>query len=225
MNSSTTLFMYALCFGIFFMHTWIGKSNKSNRLFDSHGRPAADPVSLLGLYAAGIIWLALIPALFIARSFEDPFFTGIAPSVGWIIVFTLLLAAAVISGARLNREIGSCPKGCDIFSKRILSWFFVLRIVFLCAYELFFRGFVLFDCIEWLGIPWAVTISTLLTVIIHVFNGKKEMWACIPFGIILCCCCITIHTVWPAIILHVALAMTYETLFIQQLFTKLKTAK
>ena len=225
MNSSNTLFMYMLCFAIFFMHTWISKSNNSNRLFDSHGRPAADPAGLLGLYGAGIIWLALVPVLFIARSLTGTLFNDIAPSAGWIILFSLLLAAAIVSGARLNRQVSSCSAGSAIFSKRLLAGFFALRIIFLCAYEFFFRGFVLFDCINWLGIPWAIIVSTSLTVIIHVFNGKKEMWGCIPFGVILCCCCISIHAVWPAMILHVALAMTYEVLFIQQLYAKLKTAK
>ena len=131
----------------------------------------------------------------------------------------------VVTGTLSTHNIPFDHKQDTLLTKNFLHWFIVLRILFLCGYELFFRGFLLFDCIQWLGIPWAITISTGLTVLIHVFNGKKEMWACIPFGIILCSCCIAVHAVWPAIILHIALAMSHELTLIAQFLTKLKPAK
>ena len=60
------------------------------------------------------------------------------------------------------------------------------------------------------GLIPAIALSTGLTVLIHVFTNKKEMWGCIPFGIILCGCSVVFNAVWPAIVLHLALSLSYE---------------
>ena len=130
-----------------------------------------------------------------------------------------------LTGFRKGRQIRIKYENRSVSSNVFVSYYFPVRILFLCAYELFFRGFLLFDCIRWFGILPAIIITTGLTVLIHVFTNKKEMWACIPFGIILCSCCITIHSVWQAIVLHLALSLAYEIPPVNQFLNQLKLIK
>ena len=57
MNHSASILIYAGCFTMDFVATWISKHNKSNRLFDAQGVLASNSSSLLGLHVAGIYWL------------------------------------------------------------------------------------------------------------------------------------------------------------------------
>jgi len=84
-----------------------------------------------------------------------------------------------------------------------------LRILFLVVYEFFFRGVVLFITIGDAGIITAVIINLSLYVIIHWFH-VKERYGSIPMGLILCSLAIYYQSVWPAIVVHAALALSHE---------------
>ena len=171
------------------------------------------------------MWLGLIPLILLKRSFNETITREVLPTFSWFLSFIFLVILVTICSLRISRQIHISHKDIHILSGKFLGQYFFVRILFLVAYELFFRGLLLFDCIEWFGIFQAITFSTLLTVILHVFSGKKEMWACIPYGIISCCCCISIQAVWPAIILHLALSITYETSLLNRSLTHLKLVK
>jgi membrane protease YdiL (CAAX protease family) len=60
----------------------------------------------------------------------------------------------------------------------------------------------------------AVVINCFLYVLIHWFE-KKERYGSLPMGLVLCAVSIYYHSVWPAIAIHAALALSHEiTLFI-----------
>ncbi len=210
MNHSASILIYACCFTMVFVGTWISKYNKSNRLFDAQGVLAAKSSILLGLHVAGISLLGLFPIILLKKSPEIILTGSRFPDFLWLIVWVLLLIVIVATGLRAGRNIQIYQQYRHGFSNKFLSIYFLLRILFLCSYELFFRGLLLFDCIKWLGIYPAILLTTFFTVLIHVFTNKKEMLGCIPFGIMLSCCCIFFNAVWPAIVLHVALSMAYE---------------
>jgi membrane protease YdiL (CAAX protease family) len=96
----------------------------------------------------------------------------------------------------------------------------VLRNSFLVSYEWFFRGLVLFSCVSLFGIIPAVLINLFLYALIHAFNGKKELLGSIPFGIILCAFTLWWHSVWPAVLLHLLLSSSYESVLLHQFFCK-----
>jgi membrane protease YdiL (CAAX protease family) len=89
------------------------------------------------------------------------------------------------------------------------------------VYEFFFRGMMLFVMMEDFGTEAAVIINILLYVLIHWFN-KAERVGSVPMGLILCWVTIHYHSVWPAVYIHVALALSHEfTLFFRyHLLTK-----
>lgn len=210
MKSIPPLIIYAGCYGVMFLLTWITNRNKSNRLFDVNGIIAANTGNLLGLHIAGIGWLALVPVMLFHQSFKATLSGTGLPSNSLVLLFLFLLVVICLTGYRAGRQIEISRYYCAGLSKVFLVHYFFFRILFLFSYELFFRGFLLFECIQIVGIFSALLVTTGLTVLIHLFTNNKEMWGCIPFGIVLSLCCVAFNSVWPAIVLHIALSLSYE---------------
>lgn len=95
--------------------------------------------------------------------------------------------------------------------------YFLVRIIFICVYENWFRGYLLNDCIFSFGVPVAVVINVCLYSLLHAVNGREEVLACFPFGVLLCSLCIFQNVIWPAIAIHLALTITYEIGFVRQM--------
>ena len=225
MKNLPPLIIYAVCYCMMFILTWITKRNKSNRLFDAKGIMAANTGNLIGLHIAGIGWLGLVPITL----FNQPL-KGILSGIGiqsnfLVLLFLVLLIVIGIIGFKSGRQIQISHQYIHGLSKAFLLHYFSVRILFLFSYELFFRGLLLFEGIQNQGIILTILVSTGLTVLIHVFTNKKEMWACIPFGIVLSICCIAFNAVWPAIALHIALSLAYEIPPTLQFANQLKLIK
>ena len=224
MNYSAVLLKYALCYLMMFLFTWIGKINNSNKLFDAKGLLAVNRAYLIALHLAGILWFGFVPLTYLHKFLNEILLSNRLPHFFWLILFGLLMIAMAFTGSRAARQI-HIKKNDPGLSNKFLICYILARILFLCAYELFFRGFLLFDSIKWFGTIPAVLFTTALTVLIHLFSNKKEMWACIPFGILLSVCCIAFNAVWPAIALHLTLSFTYEIPVVKQFFYNIKSVK
>ncbi|HTS45330.1 MAG TPA: CPBP family intramembrane glutamic endopeptidase [Puia sp.] len=85
-----------------------------------------------------------------------------------------------------------------------------IRTSFLIVYECFFRGLLLFTCVDGCGIGFAIVINLILYTLLHAFGNRMEMLACFPFGIILCSITLWWQSILPAIILHLILALVHE---------------
>jgi hypothetical protein len=127
------------------------------------------------------------------------------------------------AGKQLNNRM---ENGCNepIPLSSALAYL-IPRIFFLIAYECFFRGLVLALCIGAFGIFMALAINISLYVIIHVFNGKREIFSCVPFGLLLAGATISFQSVWPAILLHVVLAVVYESRLLLYSASSFKTIR
>lgn len=218
------LLVYATGFITFFLQTNVSSKHTSNRLFNDEGYLAGNKWHLAELYAGGIFWLALFPAAFPVHSAVLKIIPATTPGPLQIIPFILLLTILVITGINRGGKIIPAIQH-ETLPKNFLHYYFPLRIFFIFSYELFFRGFLLFDVAAITGFPIAIICSTGLTVLIHIFNNRKEMLACVPFGLALSFCCVLSGSVWPAIVLHIALCVSYEASFLQQYFITLKTIK
>ena len=85
-----------------------------------------------------------------------------------------------------------------------------LRLLYLISYECFFRGSLLMSVCFVLGVTWGVIINISLYTLIHVQKDKKEILACIPFGLLVCLFTVWWQSVWPAIIFHSQIAIIHE---------------
>jgi membrane protease YdiL (CAAX protease family) len=97
-----------------------------------------------------------------------------------------------------------------------------LRIPGLIIYEMFFRGVLLGISLEWFSIPVSVAFNIGLYALAHTFSSRKEFIGSIPFGLLLCYVTILSESIFPAVILHLCLALPYESILLikYQLLTK-----
>lgn len=122
----------------------------------------------------------------------------------------VILAIAIILGtsSAFKKIYPSNTSGHSLPSSLPLSFVFV-RTLFLIVYESFFRGVMLFVMIEDFGLTVSVIVNLILYVLLHWFD-KKERVGSFLMGIILCSVSIYYHSVWPAIIIHLSLALSHE---------------
>ncbi len=171
---------------------------------------------------AGIIILAVLPA---SLTLQIPGNMFLWPSSDNIIKWLTLIITALmlITLAIINRYGGSFekhihPQG-SIFDATL---YIALRTGFLISYEIFFRGYILISCLELFGALPAIIINVLLYTLIHSFNGKKEMYGSVPFGLILCVFTLWFQSVWPAILLHLLLSSSHEFFLLSPFFKNSK---
>ena len=88
--------------------------------------------------------------------------------------------------------------------------YLLLRVIFLLFYEFFFRGVLLFTFIAETTVLTAIGINILLYALLHCYSNRKELIGTFPFGLLLCVVTLLHHSVWPAVIIHLALAMSHE---------------
>lgn len=225
MNTQDSITVYTLCYTMVFVAAWISSCNKSSRLFNAKGEAASNATDLLGLHVAGIFWLGLVPAPLFRQVALNILPLNGAPAFLWTCCFLIAFMLAVFTGMKAGRCVHIRYSSSSVLSDKFLVVYFTVRILYLAAYELFFRGVLLFGLAAEYGVITALIISTALTVLLHVFTNKKEMLGCIPFAIVLGCLCISSNAVWPAMVIHIALSLSYEIPPVKHFFTRLKLSK
>jgi membrane protease YdiL (CAAX protease family) len=90
----------------------------------------------------------------------------------------------------------------NMFLFNILGWSF-----YLLAYELLFRGILLFECYESFGFWTATAINITIYSAIHMVNGKDQALGALLFGSIACYFTLTRGTVLIPFFMHLALSV------------------
>jgi len=84
------------------------------------------------------------------------------------------------------------------------------RLTFIISYECFFRGSLLMGLSVVAGTTWSIIINILLYTLVHIHKDKREIWGCIPFGLLACVFAVWWQSAWPAIIFHSQIAIIHE---------------
>jgi hypothetical protein len=211
---------YGISYIVFFALASFCKRRNSNRLGDGGGAGQSGTL-LISLHLAGIVLFGILP--YFSGHLTSPL-TLSPGALGhwpiWVPVLTGLLIIIVFSvyAAMTAHSVGDHET--NILNLSFLAAYFCVRIFFVISYETWFRGFFLNDCIVGVGPVPAVAINIGLYALLHVVNGKTEMLACIPFGILLCTLCIWQQAVWPAIAIHLGLSISYEASTARKLILK-----
>lgn len=172
------------------------------------------PSLLILLNVTGILTFGLLPLL----NFPLPeMFPVNAATSKWLLLAALVLLtssfAYFIAEKDLQQnKVSVHPK---LLSSGFLLLYFTVRIAFIATYEIWFRGFFLFFCIDRFGTFNAVALNVVLYVLLHAVNGKREMLSCIPFGILLCAMAIWFESPLPAVLIHLALTVPYDIQFVR----------
>ena len=125
------------------------------------------------------------------------------------LVWIIIAVAIIIGSFSGSKKIYSSNNSIHSLPSYLPLSFVLIRTLFLIVYEAFFRGIVLFVMIEDFGLVPAVIVNVIVYALLHWFD-KKERAGSVPMGIILCSVSIYYHSVWPAIIIHVSLALSHE---------------
>ncbi|MBK8969186.1 MAG: CPBP family intramembrane metalloprotease [Lewinellaceae bacterium] len=165
----------------------------------------------------GMLCFGLIPALVlltgqpftwadygVAAKFPPAFFYWTI-SLSAVVIFMTSRSARQPDNLAHYPEIRRLP-----WSRSTLIWSALSWVGYLIAYELLFRGFLLFSCVRAYGETSAIVINTAIYALVHVPKGPKEGIGAIPLGILLCFITLQTETIWVAVLVHVVLALSNE---------------
>ncbi len=130
----------------------------------------------------------------------------------WTGLFTLGITAgifSVFSAVQVMRKNKLRGRNTESMQK-----YLAIRFLFIIGYELFFRGVLLQFCILLFEVWVAIVTNIVLYVVAHIFSSRQEFWGTIPFGALLCFTTLFSGSVWPAIFLHLLLALPYDILLL-----------
>ena len=172
-------------------------------------------------HLAGIVVFLVSYACYKAAPEADIRIFEYAWNSKWSLISIIITFIAVVAGfTSAGREKKIIPGHC--FSVFSLLTYFLIRTFFLLLYEFFFRGVFLFFLIDHTDTGTAVGINIAVYTLVHCYSSRNEIIGTFPFGLLLCTVTLLQHTVWPAVIIHLALSMSYEIrlLYIKQLPVK-----
>ena len=207
-NTLQLYYLISISFIVYFILSYVYKilkiQNIERALLTTKGVLLLNIKHLIELLLFGILFYQVTPdyrKLIIANDF---------PGLNILIILVgLIIISAMVAYHSVNKKKKTTIETSQHSSKQ--RWiYFSLRIVFLFAYEFFFRGVLLFSLIEINGLITAVIICTSLYVLIHAFDSRAEIIGAIPFGIILCFLSYFTNNIWAAFILHITLSGVYE---------------
>ena len=208
-NSETIIWvLIGISFSTYFIISMVyyklGINNLQKALITTNGLRLLNLKHFLGIVFFGVLFYITIPELRdLLDTFEIPRLYVLIP-----LLFVIFLSAHIANFTFKKQHRKDVSVSHYNFSS---AWvFFSIRILFLLCYEFFFRGVLLFKFLEYNSVFLAVVYSTLLYIIIHIFDSKKEILGAIPFGVTLCLFTYFTDSIWYAFFIHLTISAVYE---------------
>lgn len=198
----------AIAFITYFLVSWVYKRlevvNLEKALLIRNGLRLLNLKHSLGIVLFGVLFYIIFPNLrYLITNIEVPRLQILLPFV------FLTILSAMISRISVKRIIQT--EGSNSHYTFSDAWlYFIIRFVFLFCYEFFFRGVLLFSLLEYFNSTYAIALSVIAYLIIHLFDSKKEILGTIPFGIVLCILAYQTDSIWYVFAMHLALSAVYE---------------
>jgi len=129
----------------------------------------------------------------------------------WVLIAAIVLPALMLWIGRSKENLWQNPK----IRARHWTWALVILntlswIIYLFAYEFFFRGFLLFPCITEFGLVWAIIINVVLYTLAHADQGRSMMIGAVVFSIVLSLISYYTGNFYAAFLIHVINACANE---------------
>lgn len=214
LNMITTYGLLLLYFGLYFIAVYASSKCNSSSM-DEIVTGKGEAGVLLNRLLAGILFLGIGSVhIIIISHLEKGMFTLVRkenePVPYWLLITFLAVLAGSFSAFKKQVMV---KHQFRFFSYSFSNTYIAIRILFLAVYEIFFRAVLLFVMIRDFGIAVAVCSNIFLYVLVHWYN-KKERTGSVVMGLVLCAVSIYYHSVWPAVIIHAALALSHESILI-----------
>lgn len=165
----------------------------------------------------GLMFLGIIPLVTLfAIGMNDIESLGISFNSYPVTLLSILIVSSLIIAG--NYFIGKKKSNYLIYPQmRIKKWntkFMLVNaitwLIYLGAYEMAFRGILIFPFIDLLGIELTVALNISIYALVHVPKGKKETLGAIPLGFVLCIITISTKSIFPAFVIHAIMAISND---------------
>lgn len=85
-----------------------------------------------------------------------------------------------------------------------------IRLCYLIAYEMFFRGLVYGLSLQYMSVTAAVAVNVALYAGAHFYSSQKEIIACIPLGLLFCWLRSEYDSILFPVLMHCCMAIPFE---------------
>lgn len=202
----------------FIIFWFTGKSEALlNKQVQLHGQDKGQERHVFLKRLTGMATFGLVPALVLMGimgfSWTD---YGVKAQLGTTALYWILGLSAVIifMTSRSTRAADNLAQYPEIrrldWTRNLVIWSALSWMGYLVAYELMFRGFLLFSCVRAFGVWPAIIINTSIYALVHVPKNAKEGIGAIPLGLLLCVLTLQTGTIWVALIVHWVLSLANE---------------
>ncbi|HLP93304.1 MAG TPA: CPBP family intramembrane glutamic endopeptidase [Saprospiraceae bacterium] len=214
-EANITIILVTIGFIVFW---FTGKSDKLlTKQIQAYGPEDGQQRHVFIKRIVGMATFGLIPGLVLLAgmgfSWSD---YGVKPSLDvvslyWILGLSAIIIPMTFRSTRAADNLAQYPEirranwSPKLVVLSALSW-----MGYLVAYELMFRGFLLFSCVRAFGVWPAIIINTSIYALVHVPKNAKEGIGAIPLGLLLCVLTLQTQTIWIALIVHWVLSLANE---------------
>jgi len=187
------------------------------RLVRQYGEERGQELHIYLQRATGVLFYGIIPAIVLFTTtpygWADYGVAAKFPLSMWL--WTIGLSAVLIpmtrNSTRKPESLAMYPEvRKSIWNRKTLISSALWWAAYLVAYELIFRGFLLFACARAFGAIPAIVINTSLYSLVHVPKGMTEGIGAIPLGLALCLITFQTETIWVAVVVHIVLSLSNE---------------
>lgn len=214
------IILCAICSSGLFLFLFRGRLD-DQKLINEKGGLSAKPIHLVASRLISFIWLLAFIVLLSGHT-SIPVFNSVKPSpLAIVLLLTTVILTMLV--AFYSGGVSSTHQHADqSLATSVLFSYIITRFLYLSAYEIFLRGCVLSILTEMFGVWTSIVINTLLYGVLHAFAPRKEILASVLFGPVLCLLTIQFQALWPAIALHLLVAVFYEGKQLNYHFKSLK---
>jgi len=202
-----------------FLAWWLtGKSGPLlQALVRRYGPENGQAAQVLIKRCVGMVLFGLVPALILLNT--QPYgwadygvSADFPPAVFyWALGLSVIIIPMMARATRKSDNLMQYPEiRTNNWSRSLLLVSALSWMGYLFAYELMFRGFLLFSCARAFGAVPALIINTALYALVHVPKSDKEGLGAIPLGLLLCWISFQTGTIWVAVVVHWVLALSNE---------------
>ena len=210
MQAAISISTITICFIAYYFTI---HSEKIHQYFvNLHGPEKAKSTWIMSQRIIGAFFFGLVPIAIVLLSNSKLEEIGLtmrseSPIWGWIAGPGLVCVLVNYFASQKSDHLEMYPQP---WSLSLLFYSSATLVLYTLAYEIMFRGYLLFTCSKELGATLAIVINTSIYALVHIPKGWKETVGAIPMGVILCWLTLQSGNIWIAVFVHVALALSSE---------------
>ncbi|MEO1261866.1 MAG: type II CAAX endopeptidase family protein [Bacteroidota bacterium] len=219
--SSISISVVTLSFIVYYFIVYAEKT--MDFFIKNNGKEKAKITAIIFQRLAGVFFFGIVPLIFIVamnQRFTDVglSFESKSPMWGWILGLGAVCFIINYFSAKKDDHLAVYPqiRTPQPWSRTLLIISSLTLTLYTLAYEMMFRGYLLFSCEKELGMWLAIIINTVIYTLVHLPKGWKETVGSIPMGIVLCWLTLKSGNIWAAFFIHISLVLSSEWFSIRE---------